>query len=52
MGRRLAVAFALVALLAVGVLGAVTWIETRDQVSVLVKARNDATHARRRRRAG
>ena len=43
MGRRLAVAFALVALLAVGVLGAVTWIETRDQVSVLVKARNDAT---------
>ena len=43
MGRRLAVAFALVALLAVGVLGAVTWIETRSQVSGLVKSRNDAT---------
>jgi len=43
MGRRLAVAFALVALLAVGVLGAVTWIETRNQVSGLVKSRNDAT---------
>jgi two-component system sensor histidine kinase BaeS len=43
MGRRLAVAFALVALLAVGVLGAVTWIETRSQVSDLVRSRNTTT---------
>jgi two-component system sensor histidine kinase BaeS len=43
MGRRLAVAFALVALLAIGVLGAVTWIETRSQVSDLVRSRNATT---------
>jgi len=43
MGRRLAAAFALVALFAVGVLGAVTWIETRSQVSYLVRSRNATT---------
>ena len=43
MGRRLAVAFALVALLAVGVLGVVTWLGTRSQVASLVRSRNAAT---------
>ena len=40
MASRLAAAFATVALLAVGVLGGLTWATTRSEVSSLVKSRN------------
>jgi signal transduction histidine kinase len=43
MARRLAIAFAAVAVLAVGVLGALTWVTTSSQVSDLVRSRNAAT---------
>ncbi len=43
MARRLAVAFVSVALLAVGVLGVATWLETRSQVSDLVRSRDTTT---------
>ncbi len=42
MASRLAAAFAIVALLAVGVLGGLTWTRTRTEVSNLVKSRNAA----------
>lgn len=42
MVKRAVVAFAIVALLAVGVLGGLTWIQTQSEVSSLVKSRQAA----------
>lgn len=43
MARRLVAAFVVAALAAVGLLGAVTWVTARSELSSLVNARNDVT---------